>query len=99
MAKKTTRGKSAENSSETQADRVDVSAAEEALRMARDQLRKAEQAYEDVRAKAAEKIEEVKEKSVGEVIDDGRELVRKYPGISVAAAALAGFFLGRLFSR
>ena len=39
------------------------------------------------------------QKSVDELAEDARAAVRKSPGMAVGIAALAGFFLSRLFSR
>lgn len=37
------------------------------------------------------------EKSVDDLVEDGREFVRKSPGTAIGIAAIAGFFLSRLF--
>lgn len=76
-----------------------VQAAEQALRRATVELRRAQQRYEQTRAQAAEQFSELREKSPSELIDSTLECVRKYPGPGVLAAAFAGFFLGRLFRR
>ena len=47
-------------------------------------------------SKATDKFQEVREKTVGDVIDCTLEAVRKRPGAGVIVAALLGFFLGRL---
>ena len=39
------------------------------------------------------------EKSVDELLDDGREFVRKSPGLAIGIAAGAGFILSRIFRR
>lgn len=43
--------------------------------------------------------EKLDQKSVGELGDDAREMVRKSPAAAVGLAALAGFLLARLFRR
>lgn len=77
----------------------EVRKAATAVERAKEELHKAQQLYEDVRDKAAKKIKNVREKSVGELIDGTLEMVKKYPGPGVILAAIAGFFLGRLFRR
>ncbi len=39
------------------------------------------------------------EKSVDDLVEDGREFVRRSPGKALGIAAVAGFFLSRLFGR
>lgn len=39
------------------------------------------------------------EKSVDDLVEDGREFVRKSPGTAIGIAAVAGFMLSRLFRR
>lgn len=39
------------------------------------------------------------QKSVDDLVEDGREFVRKSPGTAIGIAAIAGFFLSRLFRR
>ncbi|MBX7526716.1 hypothetical protein [Qipengyuania vesicularis] len=39
------------------------------------------------------------EKSVDDLVEDGREFVRKSPGTAIGIAAVAGFLLSRLFRR
>ncbi|QPC99928.1 hypothetical protein IRL76_05170 [Qipengyuania soli] len=39
------------------------------------------------------------EKTVDDLVEDGREFVRKSPGTAIGIAAIAGFFLSRLFRR
>ena len=38
-------------------------------------------------------------KSVDDIVEDGRQFVRKSPGTAIGIAAVAGFFLSRLFRR
>ncbi len=47
-------------------------------------------------SQAADKLKQVREKTVGDVIDCTLEAVRKHPGAGLTVAALLGFFLGRL---
>jgi ElaB/YqjD/DUF883 family membrane-anchored ribosome-binding protein len=77
----------------------EVELAREAVRRAREEFHKAQDAYEEVRQRAAEGLKQVRESTVGDMVDGTIKLVRKYPGPSVIVAALLGFFLGRLFRR
>ena len=77
----------------------EVRKAATAVERAKEELHKAQQLYEDVRDKATKKLKNVREKSVGELIDGTLALVKKYPGPGVILAAIVGFFLGRLFRR
>lgn len=84
----------------SRADRApEVAAAEEAVRRAEAELTKAKEAYARVRRQAAEQLKQVREKRLGDLMDDGLKLVKKHPVPSVALAALVGFWLGRLFRR
>ena len=44
-------------------------------------------------------LEELKKKSLEEIMQDGREWIRKNPGKSVLGGLALGFLLGRLFRR
>ena len=76
-----------------------VAAAQRAVRRAEAELNKARQLYREVRRKATERLSRVREKRLGDLMDDTLKLVRKHPGPSVVIAALIGFGLGRLFRR
>jgi hypothetical protein len=69
--------------------------AAEAVRLARMELEKAQKFYEDVRRQAEEKIQSVRETTVGEVIDKTLVAVKRNPGASLLASAALGFCLGR----
>ncbi len=77
----------------------EVRAAEEAVRRAKEELKKARGLYVDVRRQATDQIRLVRGKTVGELINDVLKLVKKHPGPGVVIAALFGMFLGRLFRR
>jgi len=77
----------------------EVREAATAVQRAKEELRKAQHSYREVRQKAVGKLRAVREKSVGELIDGTLELVKKHPGPGVILAAIIGFFLGRLFRR
>ncbi len=57
--------------------------------------------YGDYARTAARSMQEtaakIESKDLGELGDDAREFVRKSPGLAVGIAAVAGFFLARLF--
>jgi len=80
-------------------DMPEVRAAEEAVRRAKEELKKAQGLYVDVRRQATDQIRQVRAKTVGELIDNVLKLVKKHPGPGVVIAALLGMFLGRLFRR
>ena len=77
----------------------EVVAAEEAIQRAEAELAEARELYQRVRRKATERLSDIREKRVGDLIDDALKLVRKHPGPSVVIAALLGFWLGGLFRR
>jgi ElaB/YqjD/DUF883 family membrane-anchored ribosome-binding protein len=77
----------------------EVQAAEDAVRQAEAQLEKARLLYQQVRQQAVDQLKEVRQKTVGDLIDGTLKLVKRYPGPGVLMAALIGFFLGRLFRR
>ena len=76
-----------------------VAAAQRAVQRAEAELNKARQLYRGVRRKATERLSRVREKRLGDLVDDTLKLVRKHPGPSVVIAAFVGFWLGRLFRR
>ena len=77
----------------------DVAAAEEAVRLAKKELKNAQQSYRQLRSQASDQLKQVRETSVGELVEGTLKLVKKHPGPGVAIAAIVGFFLGRLFRR
>ncbi len=58
--------------------------------------------YGDYARTASRKIQEtaakIEAKDLDEIGDDARQFVRKSPALAVGLAAVAGFFLARLFS-
>ncbi len=85
---------------DSQRDRSpEVEAAEKAVQRAEAELKKARELYRQVRRKATERLSRVREKRLGDLVDDTLKMVRKHPGPSVLIAALVGFWLGRLFRR
>lgn len=89
----------AEQCTENAAECPEVHLAAEAVRLAKLELEKAQIFYEDVRHKAAEKIESVRETTVGEVIDRTLVTVKRHPGPTLLLSAALGFCLGRWFQR
>lgn len=63
------------------------------------ELKRAQEAYRTVRREATERLQAVREKSVGDLIDGTLKAVKKHPGPGVFVAMVIGFFLGRLFRR
>ena len=59
--------------------------------------------YGDYARSASRSLQEasakLEAKSVDEISEDAREMVRKSPGVAIGVAAVAGFVLARLFSR
>lgn len=89
--------RSAEASSE--ADSPEVCSAADAVRRAKLELEKAQKFYDEIREEAARRIEKVRHTTVGDLIDGTLDAARKRPALGLGLAALAGFFLGRLFRR
>jgi hypothetical protein len=77
----------------------EVAAAEQKVRRAEVELERAKEAYYRVRQHATEQLKRVREKRLGDLVDDTLKLVKKHPGPSLVLAALAGFWVGRLFRR
>jgi ElaB/YqjD/DUF883 family membrane-anchored ribosome-binding protein len=69
--------------------------AAEAVQVAKRELEKAQQFYEDLRRQAAEKIAEVREKKVGDLVDCTLDAVKKHPGPSLIVSVALGFCMGR----
>jgi len=95
---RTTR-KSPAASTPAEPDSPEVRSAADAVRRAKIELEKAQQLYKEVRQEAVERLEKVRQTTVGDVIDGTLEAVRKRPALGLSVAALVGFFLGRLFRR
>ena len=82
-----------------EAEPSEVEAAAEAVRRAKHQLREARRAYWQLRRQTVDQLKQIREMSVGDLVDDTLKRVKRHPGPSVIVAVLAGFFLGRLFRR
>jgi ElaB/YqjD/DUF883 family membrane-anchored ribosome-binding protein len=72
---------------------------DEVLRRAKAEMEKAHAFYEHVREQAAERLKDVRETSVGDVVHCTLATVKRHPGASLTVAALLGFLLGRLIRR
>jgi ElaB/YqjD/DUF883 family membrane-anchored ribosome-binding protein len=72
---------------------------DEVLKRAKAEMEKAHDFYEHVREQAAERLKDVRETSVGDVLNYTLAHVKRHPGMSLTLAALFGFLLGRLFRR
>jgi len=83
----------------SESEACEVRSAADAVRRAKLELEKAQKLYDEVRQEAAKRIEEVRNTTVGDLIDGTLETVRKRPALGLGLAALAGFFFGRLFRR
>ena len=59
----------------------------------------AQQCCEGVRQRAAEKIEAVRNATVGDLIDGAMEWIKQHPGRGLAVAVTAGFVIGRWFKK
>jgi ElaB/YqjD/DUF883 family membrane-anchored ribosome-binding protein len=69
--------------------------AAEAVRLAQLELEKAQKVYEDLRRQAVEKIRDVREKKVGDLVDCTLDVVKKHPGPSLIVSVALGFCLGK----
>jgi ElaB/YqjD/DUF883 family membrane-anchored ribosome-binding protein len=78
---------------------TDDCSAADLLHRAKAELEKAQAHYEHVRKHTAERLQAVRETSVGDAIDCTLDTVKRHPGASLTLAALLGFWLGRLFRR
>ena len=67
----------------------------DALEAAEEELKKAQAHYQHLREQAAEKVEEIRDTTIGEAVDGALEVVRKYPGSSLLAAFACGFLIDR----
>ena len=78
---------------------ADVHSAADAVRLAKVELQKAQEFYQRVRRETADRVEAVRNKTVGNLLDDTVGVVRKHPVTGVAVALAAGIFLGRLLRK
>jgi ElaB/YqjD/DUF883 family membrane-anchored ribosome-binding protein len=78
---------------------TDVHSAADAVRLAKAELQKAQEFYQRVRRETADRVEAVRNKKVGDLMDDTLGVVRKYPVAGLTVALAAGIFLGRLLKR
>jgi ElaB/YqjD/DUF883 family membrane-anchored ribosome-binding protein len=88
-----------EKAAEVDDANVELENAASQVQSAREALAAAQEQYEHARVQAAEKIEELRETTVGELVDGALEFVKKNPGAGVFASGIAGFIIGRLSKR
>ncbi len=102
-SKKTSKKKNAAPAGESAAARTEIDGelrqAEDDLRQAEERLRKAQQRREEANRRQSEPGGTCPEVTVGRVIDGTLAFVKKYPGPSVVAAFVVGFFLNRILPR
>ena len=94
MAKKKVTRKTTKKS-EPQDESPEIRSAADALKKAQEELKKAQANYHHLREQAAEKIDEIRDTTVGDMVDGALEVVRKYPGSSLLAAFACGFMIDR----
>jgi len=87
--------RSKKQDADAQDDQAEVCSAADAVRAAQDELRRAEAHYRRVREQATEKMDEIRQTTIGEVLDGALEVVRQHPGPSLLAAVALGFMLDR----
>lgn len=73
-------------------------ALEEAIMRAQEELARVQHAYACVRVAAGGELPGL-EQRINALLQEGLELVRKYPGRSLLAAGLCGFVVGKLLHR
>ena len=78
---------------------ADVHSAADALRLAKAEVFKAQELCQQVRHEAAERVEAVRNTTVGDMLDGALDTVRKHPGAGMAVALAVGVFLGRIMKR
>ncbi len=102
-SKNTSTEPNAASADESEAARAEVDdevrQAEDVLRQAEERLQKARQRREEADRVQAESGAACGEVTVGRVIDGTLAFVKKYPGPSVVAAFVVGFFLNRVLPR
>jgi ElaB/YqjD/DUF883 family membrane-anchored ribosome-binding protein len=82
-----------------ESDSPEIRSAADAVRRAKIELEKAQKLYAEVRQQAAERLEKVRQTTVGDMIDGTLDAVRKRPALGLSLAAVLGFFVGRMFRR
>ncbi len=75
----------------------EVEAAAEAVCKAKSELQKAQEMYQNIREETTDRLKAMREKTVGDLVDDTLETVKKHPGPALVVAGVLGLLLGRLF--
>ncbi len=78
---------------------AEVHSAADAVRLAKAELQKAQEFYQRVRRETAGRVEAVRNKTVGDVLDGTLGAVRKHPVTGLTIALAVGVFLGRLLKK
>ncbi len=99
MAKKKTTKKPLDTTEPEVATTPEVQEAAEAVCKAKSELQKAQEMYQKVRKETTDRLKAVREKTVGDLIDDTLQTVKKHPGPGLIVAGVLGFLLGRLFGK
>jgi ElaB/YqjD/DUF883 family membrane-anchored ribosome-binding protein len=76
-----------------------VRSAADAVRLAKAELHKAQEFYHRVRRETSDRVEAVRNKTVGDLLDDAIGVVKKHPAAGLAVALAVGIFLGRKLKR
>ena len=76
-----------------------VRSAADAVRLAKAELHKAQEFYHRVRRETSDRVEAVRNKTVGDLLDDAIGVVKKHPAAGLAAALAVGICLGRKLKR
>ena len=87
------------SSCECEGSWAEVHSAADAVRLAKGELHKAQEFYQRVRRETADRVEAVRNKTVGDLMDDALGTVRKHPVTGLTVALAAGIVLGRLLKR
>ena len=76
-----------------------VRSAADAVRLAKAELHKAQEFYHRVRRETSDRVEAVRNKTVGDLLDDAIGVVKKHPATGLTIALAIGIFLGRKLKR
>ena len=80
-------------------DSPEIRSAADAFKAAQEELKKAQANYHQLREQASQKVEEIRDTTVGDMVDGALEVVRKYPGSTLLAAFACGFMVDRWLRR
>ena len=80
-------------------DAPELRAAAAQVERAREQLHVAQGYYRELRQRTEEQVQQLRGKTVGDVIDVVLDTTKKHPVPSLLAAGALGYFLGRFLKR